>query len=67
VAEYVTFKGQTLAAHGLGAQISAAAAAADFPRLAATILVMSVIVVAFNRTVWRYFYRLAEQRFSLNK
>jgi NitT/TauT family transport system permease protein len=67
VAEYVTFKGQTLAAHGLGAQISAAAAAADFPRLAASILVMSAIVVAFNRTVWRHFYRLAEQRFSLNK
>src|SRR6266446_5021775 len=67
VAEYVTFKGQTLQAHGLGAQISAAAAAADFPRLAASILVMSAIVVAFNRTVWRYFYRLAEQRFSLNK
>jgi len=29
-------------------QISAAAAAADFPRLAASILVMSVIVVAFK-------------------
>jgi len=28
---------------------------------------MSAIVVAFNRTVWRQFYRLAEQRFSLNK
>jgi NitT/TauT family transport system permease protein len=67
VAEFVTFKGQTLQTHGLGAQISAAAAAADFPRLAASILVMSTIVVAFNRTVWRQFYRLAEQRFSLNK
>ena len=67
VAEYVTFKGQTLQAHGLGAQISAAAAAADLPRLAASILVMSAIVVAFNRTVWRQFYRLAEHRFSLNR
>jgi len=67
VAEYVTFKGQTLQAHGLGAQISAAAAAADFPRLAASILVMSAIVVAFNRTVWRQCYRFAEQRFSLNR
>jgi NitT/TauT family transport system permease protein len=53
VAEFVTFKGETLLAHGLGAQISAAAAAADFPRLAASILVMSAIVVVFNRTVWR--------------
>ncbi len=67
VAEFVTFKGQTLQAHGLGAQISAAAAAADFPRLAASILVMSAIVVAFNRTVWRQCYRVAEQRFSLNR
>ena len=67
VAEFVTFKGQTLQAHGLGAQISAAAAAADLPRLAASILVMSAIVVAFNRTVWRQFYRLAERRFSLNR
>jgi len=67
VAEFVTFKGQTLQANGLGAQISAAAAAADFPRLAASILVMSAIVVLFNRTVWRRFYQLAERRFSLNK
>jgi NitT/TauT family transport system permease protein len=67
VAEFVTFKGRTLVAHGLGAQISAAAAAADFPRLAASILVMSAIVVLFNRTVWRQCYRIAEERFSLNK
>jgi NitT/TauT family transport system permease protein len=67
VAEFVTFKGQTLQAHGLGAQISAAAADANFPRLAASILVMSAVVVIFNRTVWRRCYRFAEARFSLNK
>ncbi len=67
VAEFVTFKGETLQAHGLGAQISAAAAGANFPRLAASILVMSALVVVFNRTVWRRCYRLAEERFSLNK
>jgi NitT/TauT family transport system permease protein len=67
VAEYVTFKGQTLRAAGLGAQISDAAARADFPRLATAILVMSILVVAFNRTVWRWCYRLAEDRFSLSK
>ena len=67
VAEFVTFKGQTLAAHGLGAEISSAAAAANFPELAAAILVMSVLVVAFNRTVWRWCYRLAEERFALSK
>jgi len=37
--QYVTSKGQTPRSW-MGAQISAAAAAADFPRLAASILVM---------------------------
>lgn len=67
VAEYVMFKGETLRAYGLGSQISAAAAGADFPVLAASILVMSTVVVVFNRSVWRQCYRLAEERFSLNK
>jgi len=67
VAEYVTFKGEILRAPGLGAEISAAAGAADFPVLAASILVMSLLVVAFNRTVWRRLYHLAEERYSLNK
>jgi NitT/TauT family transport system permease protein len=58
---------EVLQAWGLGAQISAATAAGNFPLLAASTLVMSVLVVVFNRTVWRYCYRLAEERFSLNK
>lgn len=67
VAEYVTFHGQTLRANGLGAEISGAAATANFPVLAAAILVMSVLVVSFNRTVWRRCYHLAEERFSVSK
>jgi len=67
VSEYVTFKGQQLEAWGLGAQISAATEQGNFALLAASTLVMSVMVVAFNRTVWRYCYRLAEERYSLNK
>jgi NitT/TauT family transport system permease protein len=67
VAEFVTFKGETLRAHGLGAQISAAAAGANFPQLAASILVMSAIVVIFNRTIWRRCYRIAEERFALTR
>jgi NitT/TauT family transport system permease protein len=67
VAEFITFKGATLQAHGLGAQISAAAASSNLPLLAASILVMSTMVVLFNRTVWRQFYQLAERKFSLNK
>lgn len=67
VAEYVTFKGDVLIAKGLGAQISQAAEKADFPQLAAGLVTMSVMVVLFNRFVWRNCYRLAERRFSLSK
>jgi len=67
VAEYVTFKGQVLTTNGLGAQISSAAEHGDFARLAASVLMMAIVVVAFNRTVWQWCYRLAEERFSLSK
>ena len=73
VAEYMTFRDQdtteekVLQAWGLGAQISDAARHANFPVLAASILVMSLLVVLFNRTVWHRCYELAEKRFSLSK
>lgn len=67
VAEYVTYKGTVHEAWGLGATISAAAAKANFPVLAASVLIMSILVVTFNRLVWRRLYRLAEDRYSLNK
>jgi NitT/TauT family transport system permease protein len=67
VAEYVTFNGQVLTANGLGAEISRAAERADFPHLAACVIVMAAVVVTFNRTVWKRLYTLAEERFSLSK
>jgi len=67
VAEYVTDKGNTLTAYGLGSQISISAAAADFPMLAASVVVMSIMVVVFNRLVWKRLYRLAEEKYSLSK
>jgi NitT/TauT family transport system permease protein len=67
VAEYVTDKGQTLTAFGLGSQISESAAKADFPMLAASVVVMSLMVVIFNRLVWKRMYRLAEEKYSLSK
>jgi NitT/TauT family transport system permease protein len=67
VAEYVTDKGQTLTAFGLGSQISISAAAADYPMLAASVVVMSLMVVVFNRLVWKRLYRLAEEKYSLSK
>ncbi len=67
VSEYVTFKGQVLTAWGLGAFISQAAEKANFSNLAAGIMVMSTVVIIFNRTVWHSCYQLAERRFSLNQ
>lgn len=67
VAEYVTFRGETFQTWGLGGQINQATEAANFPLLAASVLVMAAVVVLFNRLVWRRLYFLAERRFSLNK
>ena len=67
VAEYVTHRGEVLSTTGLGATISAAAARADFATLAAAVLLMSVMVVTFNRLVWRPLYHVAETRYSLAK
>jgi len=56
-----------LSTYGVGTWISRAAERADFPGLAAGVIVMSVLVVGFNRTVWRRCYQLAEGRFSLSR
>ncbi len=67
VSEAVSFRGETLATVGLGAQISRAAEVADFPLLAASVCVMALMVVIFNRSVWRRCQNLAAERFSLSK
>jgi NitT/TauT family transport system permease protein len=63
VSEYVTFRGHAEAAYGLGARLSQAAEAADFPTLAACVVVMSAAVVLFNRLVWHPLASLAERRY----
>jgi NitT/TauT family transport system permease protein len=67
LAEYFVFRKETLQAVGLGAQITEAYNNANYPLLAASIAVMSLVVVVFNRTVWRRCYLLAETKFSLSK
>jgi NitT/TauT family transport system permease protein len=67
VAEYLHFKHETLTATGLGAAITQATDDGNFPMLGACVLVMCLTVVLINRTLWRALYRLAEERFSLNK
>ncbi len=64
---YTVHKDEILRTWGIGAEISAAVSKKDIPMLAASVLAMSTVVVLFNRTVWRRCYRLAEERFSLNK
>jgi NitT/TauT family transport system permease protein len=65
VAELVHFRGRTLATTGLGALITEATAAGDFPLLAAGVLTMALAVVGVNRLGWRRLYRLAETRYAL--
>ena len=65
VSEYVTFAGRKVSTVGLGALIARAADGGQFPLLLAGTLVMSAIVIAGNRLVWRRLYVLAESRFRL--
>jgi NitT/TauT family transport system permease protein len=65
VAEYFHFQGQTLSVRGLGASISRATDSGNLPVLLAATLVMSVIVVTVNRTLWQRLYRLSATRYKL--
>jgi NitT/TauT family transport system permease protein len=62
VAEYVNAGGKLYQATGLGALISRATDAGNFPKLAAAVLVMAVVVVGINRTVWKKLQVLADNR-----
>jgi NitT/TauT family transport system permease protein len=64
VSEYVAYRGRTLTTFGLGARIGVAAEAADFQVLAASVVVMSAVVVLFNRLVWHPLNGYAERRFA---
>jgi NitT/TauT family transport system permease protein len=71
VAEKLTFGvgliGDVPPATGLGATITTAFDQGNFNLLAASVLVMSLLVIVFNRLVWKPLYHLAETRFSLSK
>jgi NitT/TauT family transport system permease protein len=67
VSEYVVYQGKPESTWGIGAQISHATSDGNFGLLAASTVVMAVMVVAFNRIVWRQLYALAERRYSLSK
>lgn len=65
VAEVVTWGGTTLEATGLGAYVTAATVAGNWPRIVLGVAVMSAYVVTINRLVWRRLERMAVARYSL--
>ena len=66
VAEVVSWGHTKLAAAGLGAFIAKATDAGDFPRVALGATVMSIFVIALNRSLWRPMYAYAEKNLRLN-
>jgi NitT/TauT family transport system permease protein len=66
VAEVATWRHTRLQAAGLGSFIANATSDGDYPRVALGIAVMSVYVIALNRTLWRPLYAYAERRLRLN-
>ena len=66
VAEYMKYRGRTLATTGLGAAISQATERGNFHVLAAAVGLMAVTVVGFNRLVWRPLSHRTQTRFTLN-
>lgn len=66
VAEMVSWGNKTLVATGLGAYISEYTTKGDFPHIALGIGVMCIMVLFFNRLIWRPLYVIAETRFQLN-
>jgi NitT/TauT family transport system permease protein len=67
VAEYIEAGGALRTTRGLGSLISDATARANFPLLAGGIALMSLIVVGWNRLVWRALMRWAQTRFGLEQ
>jgi len=64
VSEVVSWGNTTLTATGLGTYITDATTKGDWPRIILGVSMMSIFVVAVNRTVWRPLYRYAEKRFA---
>jgi NitT/TauT family transport system permease protein len=66
VSEAVSWGPTKLSAGGLGAYIAQMTAAGDYPRIALGVAVMSMLVIAMNRGLWRPLYAFAERRTRLD-
>jgi NitT/TauT family transport system permease protein len=65
IAEYFRFRGQTVSIVGLGAVISRATDAGNFPVLLCATVVISAMVVTMNRLLWRRLYSLASTKYKI--
>jgi NitT/TauT family transport system permease protein len=65
VAEVVTWGSITLVATGLGAYIARWSTGEFNPHVALGMVVMGLLVLTFNRLIWRRLYHLAETRYRL--
>lgn len=65
VAEVATWGNEKLVATGLGAYITEYTAAGNFSRIALGISMMCLLVLVFNRLVWRPLYAYAADRFLM--
>ncbi len=66
VAEAVSWGATRLNGSGLGAYIAQMTARGDYPRIILGVALMSLMVIAMNRLVWRPLYALAERRARLD-
>ncbi len=66
VAEVASWGGRQVTAQGVGAYITLATAHGRFGEILLGIAVMSLLVVATNRLIWRPLYRLAETKYHID-
>jgi len=66
VAEYVKWGDDKVSAHGIGAYIARATESGDFPRIVLGVAVMSVMVILYNRLLWRPLFGYAERRLRIS-
>ncbi len=66
VSEIVSWGPTKLNGSGLGAYIAQMTEAGDYPRIALGVAVMSLLVIAANRLLWRPLYLFAERRTRLD-
>jgi NitT/TauT family transport system permease protein len=66
VSEAVSWGSTRLSAVGLGSYIARMTDAGDFPRITLGVGVMSIMVIAMNRLLWRPLYAFAEKRTRLD-